>query len=229
MSIVGIICQSQPYFFSLSPHLLFQNFTLPNTSCMAITSDHYNSINANQPSKTVQNNAIPCITNVVWNHFRQKGFNCFTFKRFSRISLLDLDLEAFLFHFSLLEKSEPDLDFAFHFSVKVKKIFFSLSILEKSEANFHFTFHFSVGVKEILISLFTSRNSNIYSRRTLIASLRSTPDESDNEKWKNVLLICMSFVFDLICSVFQVLLSEYFSYLGREVWFFSPWGWGQQR
>ena len=50
-----------------------------------------------------------------------------------------------------------------------------------------------------------------------IASLRSAPDESDNEKWKNVLLICMSFVFDLICSVFQVLLSEYFSYLGREV------------
>merc|ERR1711994_925338 len=89
-------------------------------------------------------------------------------KKFSRISLLDLDLEAFLFHFSLLEKSEPDLDFTFHFSVKVKKIFFSLSILEKSETNFHFTFHFSVGVKEIFISLFTSRNSNIYSRRTLL-------------------------------------------------------------
>ena len=57
-----------------------------------------------------------------------------------------------------------------------------------------------------------------------IASLRSAPDESDNEKWKNVLLICMSFVFDLICSVFQVLLSEYFSYLGREVWFFHHEG-----
>ena len=189
MSIVGIICQSQPYFFSLSPHphrtrpglqnhhhsqlLLgpaFPEFYFYNTSCMAITSDHYNSINANQPSKTVQNNAIPCITNVVWNHFRQKGFNCFTFKKFSRISLLDLNLEAFLFHFSLLEKSEPDLDFTFHFSVKVKKIFFSLSILEKSEANFHFTFHFSVGVKEIFISLFTSRNSNIYSRRTLVGT-----------------------------------------------------------
>ena len=52
----------------------------------------------------MQNNAIPCITlHVVWNHFRQKGLNCFTFKKFSRISLLYLDLEAFLFHFSLLE------------------------------------------------------------------------------------------------------------------------------
>ena len=56
-----------------------------------------------------------------------------------RISLLDLDLEAYLFHFSLLEKSEPDLDFTFHFSVKVKKIFFSLSILEKSEREKNFT------------------------------------------------------------------------------------------
>ena len=130
--------------FLLLTALLFQNFTSPNTSCMAITSDHYNSINANQPSKTVQNNAIPCITNVVWNHFRQKGFNCFTFKKFSRISLLDLDLEAFLFHFSLLEKSEPDLDFTFHFSVKVKKIFFH--------------FQFSKRVKLIFISLFTSRS-----------------------------------------------------------------------
>ena len=46
------------------------------------------------------------------------------------ISLLDFDLEAFSFHFSLLEKSESD---------------------------FHFTFHFSKRVNQILISLFTSR------------------------------------------------------------------------
>ena len=86
------------------------------TSCMAITSDHYNSINANQPSKTVQNNAITCITNVVWNHFRQKGINCFTFKKFSRISLLDLDLEAFSFHFSFSISFVMLFHFTFHFS-----------------------------------------------------------------------------------------------------------------
>ena len=56
------------------------------------------------------------------------------------ISLLDLDLEAFSFHFSLLEKSESD---------------------------FHFTFHFSKRMKQIFISLFTSRTFNIHSRRTL--------------------------------------------------------------
>ena len=56
------------------------------------------------------------------------------------ISLLDLDLEAFSFHFSLLEKSESD---------------------------FYFTFHFSKRVKQIFISLFTSRTFKIHSRRTL--------------------------------------------------------------
>ena len=40
--------------FLLLTALLVQNFTSPNTSCMAITSDHYNSINANQPSKTAK-------------------------------------------------------------------------------------------------------------------------------------------------------------------------------
>ena len=42
------------------------------------------------------------------------------------ISLLDLDLEAFSFHFSLLEKSESDFHFTFHFSKRVKQIFISL-------------------------------------------------------------------------------------------------------
>ena len=73
------------------------------------------------------------------------------------ISLLDLDLEAFSFHFSLLEKSESDFYFTFHFSKRVNQIFISLftsrkewirfsfhfSLLEKSETDFHFTFHFS--------------------------------------------------------------------------------------
>jgi len=42
------------------------------------------------------------------------------------ISLLDLDLEAFSFHFSLLEKSESDFHFTFHFSKRVNQIFISL-------------------------------------------------------------------------------------------------------
>ena len=42
------------------------------------------------------------------------------------ISLLDLDLEAFSFHFSLLEKSESDFYFTFHFSKRVNQIFISL-------------------------------------------------------------------------------------------------------
>ena len=73
------------------------------------------------------------------------------------ISLLDLDLEAFSFHFSLLEKSESDFYFTFYFSKRVNQISISLftsrkewirfsfhfSLLEKSESDFHFTFHFS--------------------------------------------------------------------------------------
>ena len=54
--------------------------------------------------------------------------------------------QAKLFHFSLLGKSEEDLDFTLHFSVKVQKIFFSLT--------------------------FNSRNSNIYSRKTLITGMK---------------------------------------------------------
>ena len=42
------------------------------------------------------------------------------------ISLLDLDLEVFSFHFSLLEKSESDFYFTFHFSKRVNQISISL-------------------------------------------------------------------------------------------------------
>ena len=56
------------------------------------------------------------------------------------ISLTNLDLEAFSFHFSPLEKSESD---------------------------FHFTFYFSKRVNQFFILLFTSRTFKIHSRRTL--------------------------------------------------------------
>ena len=58
------------------------------------------------------------------------------------ISLLDLDLEAFSFHFSLLEKSESDFYFTFHFSKRVNQIFISL-FTSRKEWN-RFSFHFSL-------------------------------------------------------------------------------------
>ena len=82
------------------------------------------------------------------------------------ISLLDLDLEAFSFHFSLLEKSESYFYFTFHFSKRVNQIFISLFTSRKERIKF--SFHFSKRVKQIFISLFTSRTFNIHSRRTLL-------------------------------------------------------------
>ena len=61
-----------------------------------------------------------------------KTFFFFSFREFQilensqEISLLDLGLEAFSFHFSLLEKSESDFYFNFHFSKRVNQIFISL-------------------------------------------------------------------------------------------------------
>ena len=48
----------------------------------------------------------------------------------------------FLFHFSLLEKSESDLHFTFHFSKRVNQIFISL-FTSRKEWN-RFSFHFSL-------------------------------------------------------------------------------------
>ena len=69
--------------------------------------------------------------------------------RFSRIvqnsrefSLLDLDLEAFWFHFSLLEKEWKHFDFTLHFSKKSESIFFSLCTSRKRVKAFYF--HFSL-------------------------------------------------------------------------------------
>ena len=59
------------------------------------------------------------------------------------ISLLDLDLEAFWFHFSILEKEWKHLFFTLHFSKKSESIFFHFALLEKEWKLFVFTFHFS--------------------------------------------------------------------------------------
>ena len=48
----------------------------------------------------------------------------------------------FLFHFSLLEKSETDFHFTFHFSKRVNQIFISL-FTSRKEWN-RFSFHFSL-------------------------------------------------------------------------------------
>ena len=70
-------------------------------------------------------------------------------KNSPEFSLLDLDLEAFWFHFSLLEKEWKLLekewkhfDFTLHFSKKSESIFFSLSTSRKRVKDFYF--HFSL-------------------------------------------------------------------------------------
>ena len=69
--------------------------------------------------------------------------------RFARIktnsrefSPLDLGLEAFWFHFSLLEKEWKHFDFTLHFSKKSESIFFSLCTSRKRVKAFYF--HFSL-------------------------------------------------------------------------------------
>ena len=59
------------------------------------------------------------------------------------ISLLDLDLEAFSIHFSLSISTLRHSHFTFHSRSRYQGIFISLFILEMSEPDFHFTFHFS--------------------------------------------------------------------------------------
>ena len=59
------------------------------------------------------------------------------------ISLLDLDLEAFSIHFSLSISILRHFHFTFHSRSRYQGIFISLFILEMSEPDFHFTFHFS--------------------------------------------------------------------------------------
>ena len=99
-----------------------------------------------------------CFSSLIWlsrNKSVQKS-------RFSRIvknsrefSLLDLDLEAFWFHFSLLEKEWKHFDFTWHFSKKSESIFFHFAVLEK----------------EWKLFIFTSRTSKPYSRWSLLSSV----------------------------------------------------------
>ena len=58
--------------------------------------------------------------------FREFLKNCQEILNAREISLLDLDLKAFSFHFSFLEKSESDFYFTSHFSKRVNQIFISL-------------------------------------------------------------------------------------------------------
>ena len=90
--------------------------------------------------------ASHCFSSLIWlsrNKSVQKS-------RFSRIvrnsrefSILDLNLEAFWFHFSLLEKVWKHFIFTLHFSKKSESIFFHFALLEKEWKLFVFTFHFS--------------------------------------------------------------------------------------
>ena len=86
-----------------------------------------------------------CFSSLIWLS-RNKSVKK---SRFSRIvknsrefSLLDLDLEAFWFHFSLLEKEWKHFDFTLHFSKKSESIFFSLCTSRKRVKAFYF--HFSL-------------------------------------------------------------------------------------
>ena len=54
-----------------------------------------------------------------------------------------LDLEAFSIHFSLSISILRHSHFTFHSRSRYQGIFISLFILEMSEPDFHFTFHFS--------------------------------------------------------------------------------------
>ena len=87
------------------------------------------------------------------------------------ISLLALDLEAFSFHFSLSISISRHFHFTFHSRSRIQGICFSLFILEMSESDFHFTFHFSNKKWKRIFFTFTSRTFNFHSRRTLLCNV----------------------------------------------------------
>ena len=86
-----------------------------------------------------------CFSSVIWLS-RKKSVKKSRFSRMVKnsreFSLLDLDLEAFWFHFSLLEKEWKHFDFTLHFSKKSESIFFSLCTSRKRVKAFYF--HFSL-------------------------------------------------------------------------------------
>ena len=86
-----------------------------------------------------------CFSSLIWLS-RNKSVKKSRFSRMVKnsreFSLLDLDLEAFWFHFSLLEKEWKHFDFTLHFSKKSESIFFSLCTSRKRVKAF--LFHFSL-------------------------------------------------------------------------------------
>ena len=87
-----------------------------------------------------------CFSSLIWLS-RNKSVKKSRFSRMVKnsreFSLLDLDLEAFWFHFSLLEKEWKHFDFTLHFSKKSESLFFHFALLEKEWKLFIFTYHFS--------------------------------------------------------------------------------------
>ena len=113
-----------------------------------------------------------CFSSLIWLS-RNKSVKK---SRFSRIvknsrefSLLDLDLEAFWFHFSLLEKEWKHFDFTLHFS-------------KKSES--------------FLFSLFTSRTSKTHSRWSLQWPPRL---HFHNQPKSFLAAILSGFIFSIFC------------------------------
>ena len=78
-------------------------------------------------------------------------------KNSREFSLLDLDLEAFWFHFSLLEKEWKHFIFTLHFSKKSESIFFHFALFEKEWRLF---FHFALLGKEWKLLFFTFHFAN---------------------------------------------------------------------
>ena len=70
----------------------------------------------------------------------------------------------------ILEKSEPDFQFTFHFSEKVKEIYLSLFTSRKEWTRFLFHFSLLGKSERDLFFTFTSRTFNTHSRRTLITT-----------------------------------------------------------
>ena len=104
-----------------------------------------------------------CFSSLIWLS-RNKSVKK---SRFSRIvknsrefSLLDLDLEAFWFHFSLLEKEWKHFDFTLHFSKKSESIFFSLCTSQKRVKAFFF--HFSLLENPFSLDLVPATNCIVF-------------------------------------------------------------------
>jgi hypothetical protein len=80
-----------------------------------------------------------CFSSLIWlsrNKSVKKSRFLRIVKNSREFSLLDLDLEAFWFHFSLLEKEWKHFDFTLHFSKKSESILISLCTSRKRVKGF---------------------------------------------------------------------------------------------